>query len=120
MGCSHPFSEATFNYQKVPIDHRTEAYISGMVGLIPQSSPFRAQIRTFARSLCFFSRDTTLLFHRPPDVCEGLLPQIVVKLAMKQISWEKTDILCHLGQTLGSAGAFLHPQFFHPQSLPSI
>ena len=38
---------------------------------------------------CVFSRDTTLLFHGPPDVCEGLLPQIVVKLAMKQISWEK-------------------------------
>ena len=119
MGCSHPFSEATFNYQKVPIDHRTEAYISGMVGLIPRSSPFRAQIRTFARSQCFLTRYDPS-FPRAPDVCEGLLPQIVVKLAMKQISWEKSDILCHLGQTLGSAGAFLHPQLFHPQRIPSI
>ena len=44
-----------------------------------------AQIRTFARSLCF-SHETALFSHRPHEVCEGLLPQIIVKRAMKQIS----------------------------------
>ena len=75
----------------------------------------------------FFSTD-------PHEVCEGVLPQIIVKRAMKQVSyawqgatpgapsiparrleprmkhvvkpWENWDILCHHGRTLGSVGNF--------------
>ena len=45
-----------------------------------------AQIRMFARSQCFPARNGSSFPRGPHEVCEGLLPQIIVKRAMKQIS----------------------------------